>query len=203
MNRAEIARSLKMLARRDEDLARALAIVGSPPERSRPPGFATLVRIIVGQQVSAKAAASLWSRLETAIAPFTPEAVAWHGVDDLRALGLSRQKASYAITLAQALAERTLDLDRVHEMDDDAAVAALVTVKGIGRWSAEIYLLFALGRPDVFPAGDLALAIAMQRLKGLRRRPDPKKLEKLAESWRPHRGAAAHFLWHYYAQTPA
>jgi DNA-3-methyladenine glycosylase II len=202
MDRKTLTRSLKALATRDPVLAAALATIGPPPERTRPPGFATLVRIIVGQQVSSKAAASLWARLEAAIDPVTPERLAMLSPEDLRALGLSRQKAAYALGLAEAVASGALDLARVHAADDEAAIAELITVKGIGRWSAEIYLLFALGRPDVFPSGDLALAIAAQRLKKLRRRPDPKRLAKLAEAWRPHRGAAAHFLWHYYANPP-
>jgi DNA-3-methyladenine glycosylase II len=194
--------ALKKLATRDPVIAAALAEVGLPPPRERPPGFGSMVRIIVGQQVSAMAAASIWARLTTAIDPFTPEAVQAQGIDRLRALGLSRQKAAYAIGLAELMATGRLDLEQVHAMEDEAAIAELMKVKGFGRWSAEVYLLFSLNRADVFPAADLALQVAMQRLKNLRRRPDPKRLMRLVEEWRPYRSAAAHFLWHYYHKAP-
>jgi DNA-3-methyladenine glycosylase II len=193
---------LLALVERDPDIAAALAAIGPPPDRSRPPGFASLLRAIVGQQISAAAAAALWTRITAAIDPLTADAVAGLDVDVLRGLGLSRPKALYALGLARDIRERRVDLDRVPDLSDEAAVAHLIQIKGIGRWSAEIYLLFALGRPDVFPSGDLALQIAVQRLKRLRRRPEPKRLIKLAEPWRPYRGAAAQFLWHYYKAPP-
>ncbi len=201
MSRAPPA--FRHLMQTDSDLARALAEVGPPPPRTRPVGFAGLVRIILAQQISAAAAATLWQRLSGAIDPFTPEKFARLSVDRLRALGLSRQKAAYAAGLASDIEARRVDLSFVHAADDEAAIAALTSVKGIGRWSAEIYLLFALRRPDVWPAGDLALAIAVQRLKRLRRRPDPDRLRHLAEPWRPYRSAAARLLWHYYAAAGA
>jgi DNA-3-methyladenine glycosylase II len=194
--------ALKALAERDADIAAALALIGPPPPRDRPPGFASLLRAIVAQQVSSASAAALWARLIAAIDPMGPEAVARLDVDALRKLGLSRPKALYAQGLARDILERRIDLDLVPTLADEDAIAHLIQIKGIGRWSAEVYLLFALGRPDVFPAGDLALAIAMQRLKRLRRRPEPKRLIKLAEPWRPYRGAAAQFLWHYYKAAP-
>jgi DNA-3-methyladenine glycosylase II len=194
--------ALKALAERDPDIAAALARIGPPPPRDRPPGFASLLRAIVAQQVSAASAAALWARLAAAIDPMVPEAVALLEIEALRKLGLSRQKALYAQGLARDILDRRIDLELVPSLEDEAAIAHLIQIKGIGRWSAEVYLLFALGRPDIFPAGDLALAIAMQRLKRLRRRPDPKRLTKLAEPWRPYRGAAAQFLWHYYKAAP-
>ena len=136
----------------------------------------SLLRAIVAQQVSAASAAALWARLAAALDPIAPETVGPLDLEALRALGLSRQKALYAQGLARDILEKRIDLDRLPALDDEAAVAHLVQIKGIGRWSAEVYLLFALGRTDIFPAGDLALAIAMQRLKRLRRRPDPKRL---------------------------
>lgn len=196
------AQALAALAVRDKDIAAALAVIGPPPPRDRPPGFSSLLRAIVAQQISAAAAASLWTRLAAAIDPIAPETVGRLELDALRLLGLSRQKALYAQGLARDILERRVDLDLLPTLDDEAAIAHLVRIKGIGRWSAEVYLLFALGRPDIWPAGDLALAVAMQRLKRLRRRPDPKRLVKLAEPWRPYRGAAAHFLWHYYKAAP-
>lgn len=194
--------ALKKLAAQDPHIAEALRKIGLPPPRNRPPGFGSLARIIVGQQVSVAAAASIWTKLTTGIDPFSPEAVARRTIDDLRAFGLSRQKAAYMSSLAADLVEGRLDLERIHELDDATAIVELMRIKGFGRWSAEIYLLFSLGRPDVFPSGDLGLAVAMQRLKRLRKRPDPKRLIKLSEPWRPHRGAAAFFLWHFLHNAP-
>jgi DNA-3-methyladenine glycosylase II len=194
--------ALEALAERDPDIAAALALIGPPPSRARPPGFSSLLRAIVAQQVSAASAAALWARLAAAIDPMEPASVACLEPDALRKLGLSRPKALYALGLARDILDRRVDLDLVPTLADEEAIAHLIRIKGIGRWSAEVYLLFALGRPDVFPCGDLALAIAMQRLKRLRRRPDPKRLMKLAQPWRPYRGAAAEFLWHYYKSPP-
>jgi DNA-3-methyladenine glycosylase II len=195
-------RALTKLAAVDPHIATALELVGLPPPRSRPPGFGSLARIIVGQQVSAKAANSMWTKLTTAIDPFTPENVLRRTTDDLRALGQSRQKAAYIYGMAQALVTGALDLEQIHEMEDEAAIAEITKLKGFGRWSAEVYLLFSLGRHDVFPAADLALAVAMQRLKKLRKRPDQKRLIRLVEPWRPYRSAGAHFLWHYHHNAP-
>lgn len=193
---------LRALADRDKDIAAALIAIGPPPDRTRPPGFGSLLRAIVGQQISAAAAAALWTKLGAALDPLAPETVARLEIEALRRLGLSRQKALYAQGLARDLLDGRIDLARVPAMDDEEAITHLIQIKGIGRWSAEIYLLFALGRRDIFPSGDLALAIAMQRLKRLRRRPEPARLIKLAEPWRPYRGAAAQFLWHYYKAPP-
>ncbi|HEX9463359.1 MAG TPA: DNA-3-methyladenine glycosylase 2 family protein [Alphaproteobacteria bacterium] len=194
--------AIKKLAAADRHIAEALTRIGLPPPRSRPPGFSSLARIIIGQQVSVASAAAIWTKLTTAIDPLTPENVAARTIEDLRALGLSRQKASYIHGLALDLIERRLDLERIHALEDELAIAELMKVKGFGRWSAEIYLLFSLGRPDIFPAGDLGLAVAVQRLKKLRRRPDPKRLIKLSQAWRPHRTAAAYFLWHFLHNAP-
>ncbi len=196
------ATALRRLAKADPALAAALAAVGSPPLRSREPGFASLARIIVGQQVSTASSVALWAKLTAGVDPFTPEAVLARTADELRLLGLSRQKAAYTLGLARAIAEGTLDLERLRDLDDEAAIEEITRVKGLGRWSAEIYLLFALQRSDIWPAGDLALQIGMQRLRGLRKRPDAKRMIRLAEPWRPYRGAAAHFLWHYYRKAP-
>jgi len=202
MPRRPYITALRRLAAADPALASAIAAVGLPPPRDRPPGFASLARIIVGQQVSTASAVALWAKLTSGIAPFTPERVLGRTADELRLLGLSRQKAAYTLGLAQEIAEGRLDLDRLHALEDEAAILELTRIKGLGRWSAEIYLLFALQRTDIWPAGDLALQVGMQRLRGLRKRPDPKRMIKLAECWRPYRGAAAHFLWHYYAKAP-
>jgi DNA-3-methyladenine glycosylase II len=202
MSSAPHITALNALAARDRDVAAALAAIGPPAPRDRPPGFGSLLRAIVAQQISTAAAMSLWTRLAAAIDPVTPEVVARLDAEALRALGFSRQKAAYALGLARDILDRRVDLESLPSLDDESAIAHLMQIKGIGRWSAEVYLLFALGRPDIWPAGDLALAVAMQRLKRLRRRPDPKRLIRLAEPWRPYRGAAAHFLWHYYVKAP-
>jgi DNA-3-methyladenine glycosylase II len=203
MARLALARDLAALAARDADVARELARIGAPARRHRPPGFATLLRIILGQQVSVQAAAAMWRRLEAGLGGVVEPAVLAERSDaELRAFGLSRQKISYARALATALDGGGLDLGRVHRMADAPAIAALTTVKGIGVWSAEIYLLFALGRGDAFPAGDLALRIGYQRLKRLDAAPAPAALRALTEAWSPYRGAAAHFLWHSYANPP-
>lgn len=202
MPRHPYSLSLKELCTRDPHIAAEFARIGLPPRRERPPGFPTILRIILGQQVSTAAANAMWAKMTAAIDPLTPEALMAYDADSLRPFGLSRQKTAYALGLAADLVAGRVDLARVETMADEDAIAELIKIKGIGRWSAEIYLLFALGRRDIWPAGDLALQVALQRLKGLRQRPDPKRMIKLAEVWRPHRGAAAHFLWHYYANAP-
>lgn len=192
---------LTRLAAADRDVARALAEAGPPALRRREPGFEALLGAIVAQQVSKAAAATIWGRLEAAAEPLGPETVFALGEDALRAVGLSRQKAAYARGLAESVLTGAIDLDGLDRQSDADVIAELVQLKGIGRWSAEIYLLFALGRPDAFPADDLALMIGAQRLKRLDVRPDRNGLTEIAEAWRPWRGAAALLLWHYYSWT--
>lgn len=176
----------------------ALARAGYPPTRIRERGVETLMRAIVGQQVSVKAADSIWAKLDAACGGFGDlAAVLDVPVDRLRAAGLSGQKAGYVHALAHACVHDGLDLLAL-PADDEAAIARLVAVKGIGRWSAEIYLLFAEGRHDIWPAGDLAVQIEVGRLMGLPARPSEKETRAIAEAWRPHRGAAAIFTWHHY-----
>ncbi len=202
MPRHPYSLALKRLVECDPHIAAEFARIGLPPRRERPPGFPTILRIILGQQVSTSAANAMWTKMTAVIDPLTPEALLQYQPDALRPFGLSRQKSAYALGLAGDLVAGRVDLARVEALEDEAAIAELIKIKGIGRWSAEIYLLFALRRQDIWPSGDLALQVALQRLKGLRKRPDPKRMIKLAEVWRPHRGAAAHFLWHYYANAP-
>jgi DNA-3-methyladenine glycosylase II len=199
----DITDDLQALAARDTDVARELLRIGTPEGRYRPPGFATLLRIILGQQVSVLAASAMWRKLEAALGNEI-DARTLIGCDDdvLRACGVSRQKRVYARSLAEALLSGRVDLARVAGLDDASAIAELLQVKGIGVWSAEIYLLFALQRPDAFPAGDLALRIGYQRLKRLGEPPTASALRALSVPWRPYRGAAAHFLWHSYANPP-
>lgn len=182
----------------DADFARVVAAHGPPPSRRRDPGFGTLLRAIVFQQVSTAAGTAIWGRLEAGLGAMAPTALLAHDDEALRAFGLSRPKVKYARALATALADGTLDLDNLHRLDDEAAIAALVALPGIGRWTAEIYLLSALDRPDVMPAADIALMTAAQHLKGLSARPTPKQMYALSEPWRPWRSVAARLLWHYY-----
>ncbi len=201
LTEASLKRGLRHVADSDEHMAAALEAHGRPRLRQRQPGFAALLRTIVGQQLSITAAGAIWKRLEEAISPLTPQGLMTQRETTLREIGLSRQKIAYARGLAGDMRLGRVDLDALPSMEDDAAVAELVKIKGIGRWSAETYLLFALGRADVFPADDLALLIVTQRIKGLKKRPDAKKMIKIAEPWRPWRGAAAHLLWHTYARS--
>jgi len=176
----------------------ALQRAGYPEPRVRDRGYATLLRTIMGQQVSVAAAQSIWNKLEAQIGDLTdPATVAAASDEQLRAAGLSRQKVSYARSLAEEVTSGRLDFAQLPE-DDEDAIAQLVKIKGIGRWSAEIYLLFAEGRPDIWPAGDLAVQIEIGRILGHDERPPEKLMRELAEAWRPHRGAAAILAWHHY-----
>lgn len=194
----QIRGSVDALAAQEPAFAQALARAGYPEPRIREPGYETLLRTIVGQQVSVAAAASIWRKLEAGVGDLTqPATVAAASDEVLRAAGLSRQKASYARSLAEEVTSGRLDLANL-PADDEEAIAALTRVKGIGRWSAEIYLLFAEGRADIWPAGDLAVQIEIGRMLGHADRPSEKQLREWAEAWRPHRGAAAIFAWHHY-----
>lgn len=190
---------LDTLAAGDPDLRHALVRVGYPASRQRDPGFATLLRIVLAQQVSTASAAAIWRKLEAALqGEITPARLL--ALDDaaLRAAGFSARKVEYARGLCAVVTTGTLDIAGLALLEEEAAIGTLVALRGFGRWSAEIYLLFALGRADVFPADDLAIQIAIQRLRGLAARPGGKLARELAEPWRPYRGAAAVFLWHYY-----
>ena len=179
--------------------ARGLEAVGYPEPRIRPTGYRTLLRTIVGQQVSVAAAASVWNKLEIELGEdIAPDELLSRDFDALRACGLSRQKQGYARSLCELVVSEELDIDKLPE-DDEEAIEELTRIKGIGRWSAEIYLLFAEGRPDIWPAGDLAVQAAMHKLLGLPKRPSEKEARALAEPYRPHRGALAIFSWHCYA----
>lgn len=193
-----IATGLDHIAARSPRIATALGRVGYPEPRIRATGYRTLLRTIVGQQVSVAAAASVWARLEALLGDdMPPHDLLAADFDALRACGLSRQKQGYARSLCELVVSGALDFDNL-PADDEEAIAELVQIKGIGRWSAEIYLLFAEGRPDIWPAGDLAVQVGLGKLLGLEERPDEKSTRALAEDWRPHRGAAAIFTWHCY-----
>jgi DNA-3-methyladenine glycosylase II len=190
--------SLDAIAAIEPGFMAALARVGYPAPRIREPGYETLLRTIVGQQVSVASAAAVWRKLEAELgAGCAPDILLARDFDALRACGLSRQKQGYARSLAELVLSGELDLHSL-PADDEEAIAQLVRIKGIGRWSAEIYLLFAEGRPDIWPAGDLAVQIEVGRILGLPERPSEKVTRALAEAWRPHRGAAAIMAWHHY-----
>jgi DNA-3-methyladenine glycosylase II len=189
---------VKALAEREPAFARVLEQHGVPEPRNSERGAQTLLRTIVGQQVSVAAARSMWAKLEAAFGSPPDLALLLAASDqELRAAGMSRQKAGYIRSLAELVISGELDLDNLPE-DDEEAIALLTKIKGIGRWSAEIYLLFAEGRADVFPAGDLAVLVELGRLLGLPDKPSEKQLRELAEPWRPYRGAAAVLAWHSY-----
>jgi DNA-3-methyladenine glycosylase II len=195
---SSIRKHVEALADREPAFARVVELHGVPEPRNSAPGAHTLLRTIVGQQVSVAAARSMWAKLEAAYgAPPDLAAILEATDEELRVAGISRQKAGYARSLAGLVLSGELDLAALPE-DDDDAVALLTRIKGIGRWSAEIYLLFAEGRSDVWPAGDLAVQVEIGRLLGLPEKPSEKQLRELAEAWRPYRGAAAVLAWHSY-----
>ena len=194
-------RSIDGLIALEPAFGAVVARSGYPEPRVRPRGYETLLRTIVGQQVSVKAAASIWNKLAAGLGDLSDPAILLASDEErLRSFGLSRQKQSYARSLAQLVADGALDLMALPQ-EDEAAIACLTCVKGIGRWSAEIYLLFAEGRPDIWPAGDLAVQIEIGRILGHAARPSERAVRALAEGWRPHRGAAAILAWHQYNIT--
>lgn len=193
-----LSKAATALARRDEQLASILQQHGPPPLWARKPGFSTLVHIILEQQVSLASAASVFARVKQNTVPFRPSRMLELGEAHLKSLGLTRQKTAYCLHLSELLSEKHLRLAQLSRMNDDKARATLMQVKGIGRWSSDIYLLMAMLRPDVWPANDLALAIAVKRLKQLSATPSQLELETMAEEWRPFRSVAARMFWQYY-----
>jgi DNA-3-methyladenine glycosylase II len=193
-----LAAGARELARRDADLAAILARHGTPPMWGRRPGFATLVHIVLEQQVSIAAARTLFRRIGAAIGGMTPAHVATCGVRGLRRHGMTRQKASYCHGLALQVLEGALDLAAIARSPDDEGRRALLQLRGIGPWSVDIYYLMALRRPDVWPDGDLALAAALHEVKRLRRRPDGAAQRRISAGWAPWRSIAARLLWQHY-----
>ena len=194
----EARAALDALLAREPVLARIEPRAGPLPWRVRPPGFPGLLQAILAQQISNQAAAAIWARVATLSGALDPSGLLGLTEDRLRAAGLSRPKVAHARALAAAFAEGRLEAQALAAMEDEEAIAAISAVRGMGRWTAEIYLLFALGRSDVFPSGDLALAAAAQDLFDLPARPGPRALAALAEAWRPARGLAARLLWHHW-----
>jgi DNA-3-methyladenine glycosylase II len=198
LTRRRLTAAARILAERDPDLAAILERRGPPPLWDRPPGFASLVRIILEQQVSLASARALEARLVRTLGPHAPEIFLRRGERGLRRLGLTRQKARYCVGLAAAVRDGTLDLGALERLDDEAVAEALTRLKGIGPWTAQIYLLMALLRPDVWPRGDLALVAALRSVKRLRKAPSPARIAAIAETWRPYRSVAARMLWQEY-----
>jgi len=196
LTKQTLAEAARALAARDEHFAYILSSWGPPPMWRRPPGFATLIKIILEQQVSLSSAATMYQRLQLHISPFTSDEFIRVGPGYLRSLGITRQKASYFISLAEAsVAGR---IDRLPRMSDERARQELMAIKGIGPWSAVIYLLMVLRRPDIWPSGDIALATAVKELRQLQSLPTASTLLTVAENWRPFRSVAARMLWQYY-----
>lgn len=191
-------RAVRDLCGADRDLAAVVERWGPPPFWTRPPGFATLVLIVLEQQVSLASARSTFSRIEVAVGAVTPAGLLEIGCDGLRRLGVTRQKADYCCNLAALVTRGELDLDRLAQAGDAEARERLTTIRGIGPWTADIYLLSALRRPDIWPDGDLALVEAARRVKRLRTHPDRERLRRIAAHWQPWRAVAARMLWHEY-----
>ena len=198
LNKESLGVAAKSVALMDKDFARILAQLGPPPLWEREPGFVTLIRIILEQQVSLASADAMFQRLKKNINPLTPTTVNEAGESFLRSFGVTRQKAGYFINVAQAIQSGELDLEALAQESDEIAIEKLTSVKGVGQWTAKIYLLMALCRPDVWPVGDVALATAFKNLKGRAERPTQPELSEIVQAWRPHRATAARMLWHYY-----
>ncbi len=198
-----LKRGLEDLTRMDPVMKGLVEEGIAPRLRKRPPGFEGLAWIIVGQQVSTASAAAIWGRLREILEPATPETFLGLSDADLRSAGLSAMKVRTIRAAASDIIEGRLPLDRLHELPADGAHDLLTRVKGIGPWTADIYLLFCLGHPDAFPGGDLAVQEAARLAYGLEQRPDAKALTALAERWRPWRGVAAKVLWAYYRAVKA
>jgi len=198
LNEEVFSRSVRLLTDRDEHLAEVVKTYGQPPLWVREPGFPTLVYIILEQQVSLASAKAAFDRLIAAVKSLTPNGFLKLNDAELLRIGFSRQKTLYTRLLAESLARGHFDLRYLRDLQDDSAHKMLIAFKGIGRWTADIYLLSALRRPDIWPIGDLALATAVQEVKRLRKRPSPEKLEALSAPWRPWRAVAARLFWHAY-----
>jgi len=197
-----LARGVRELCRRDRHLADIVARFGPPPLWGREPGFATLVQIILEQQVSLASGRAAHARLLSVARVLSPERVAELGDRALRRSGLTRQKSAYIRGLAKAIVRGEFDVQRLQTLDDDRARAELTSLRGIGAWTADIYLLMALGRPDVWPRRDLALEVAVREAKHLHGPSKGSRLLEIVEAWRPWRAVAARILWHYYLSTP-
>lgn len=194
---------LDMLSQKDAQIAAAIKLVGFPAERIGEQSFGRFLRVIVGQQLSVKAAATISDRV-FALVDGEPTPFAFDHIDDdaLRAAGLSKQKINYVRSLCETVQAGTLNIDALPHMSDDDAIAAITAVKGLGVWSAHMYLMFSLGRPDIWPVGDLAVRVGVGRIIELEDRPNEKQVQEIGERWRPYRSAVALLAWHYYSNAP-
>jgi DNA-3-methyladenine glycosylase II len=191
-------KGISQLVDRDRDLARVKSMWGNPPFWTDTPGFSGLVHVILSQQVSLASADAAFVRLGEHVAPINPGSFLTLDDETLKEIGFSRQKAGYVRGLSNSILQREIDLDEIELLDDDIARGKLLKLKGIGPWTADIYLLMALRRSDVWPSGDLALAKAVQELMKLESLPNRKELDVIGERWKPWRSVAARILWHYY-----
>lgn len=202
MNPDTIEQAMAALAKADPDIARAYPLVGAPEPRQRDQGFATFFSTIVSQQLSTEAARAIMGRINTLLPELHAQAVIDIDSQALRDAGLSWRKIEYAKGLAEAELAGTFSADGLEHLSDDDAIAAITQLRGFGRWSAEIYLMFSLKRRDIFPTEDLALRVALGRLKGMDDKPTPKQARQLVEPWAPWRTVGSLFLWHYYRGEP-
>lgn len=203
LTQRSLLRAARELAAQDPDLAAVVQRYGPPPLWAREPGFHTLIHIVLEQQVSLASAKAAYDRLVAATGRLLPERFLALSDAELKIVGFSRQKTGYGRALAHAVLNGRLDLASLETLDDAAAKSQLMSVKGIGPWTADIFLLMVLRRPDTWPSGDLALASAVQRVKRLRAQPTPQRLERIGHAWQPWRAVAARILWHYYLSTPS
>ena len=198
-----MARGLRHLSKADPDLAIVVKRLGPPPMWQREPGFPTLVHIILEQQVSLASAKAAFDRLVAAARPLTPKRFLEFDDATLKMIGFSRQKTAYCRHLAESILAGEFDIDRLHQMDDSTVRSEMIKIKGIGRWTADIYLLMALRRPNIWPGGDLALAVAIKEVKRLELRPSTEEMDSISKTWEPWKAVAARVLWHHYLSAPA
>ena len=202
MNEEIIKQGLDAIATNDKDVAKALEQLGYPPPRLRPPGFETFFSIVISQQLSTQSAAAIMGRARELLPELNAKTVLGLADGELRNIGLSRQKVSYVEGLSQAVIAGKFKPENLQQMDDNSAIKEIIALKGFGPWSAEIYLMFSLQRQDIFPSGDLALLVSLQKLKGLKAKPAPEEAKKIIAHWSPWRTVGSLFLWHYYHGAP-
>lgn len=202
MNDRIIRQGLIEIASRDKDVKQALKLLGYPQPRIRPAGFETLFSIVVSQQLSTHSAAAIMGRARQLLPELNPASINNLSDGELRSIGLSRQKVDYIEGLSEAILSGRFDPKKLEQMDNKSAIEEIISLKGFGPWSAEIYLMFSLQRQDIFPSGDLALLLALQKLKGLAEKPTPRQAQSLLRHWSPWRSVGSLFLWHYYKGAP-
>ena len=202
MNKNIIKQGLDEIALVDPDVAKALPLYGYPEPRIRPAGIETFFAIVVGQQLSTHAAAAIMLKVRALLPEFTAENIISKTDEELRGVGLSKQKIVYVKGMAEAILNGSFNLDALIDLDDKTAIETITALKGFGPWTAEIYCMFSLQRPDIFPSGDLALLVGLQKLKGLDEKPTPKQAQVIIQHWSPWRSVGCLFLWHYYHGIP-